>query len=25
MDTKHRDVPGYQYNSPACYQCHRNE
>lgn len=24
MDDKHRNVTGYQYNSPACYSCHRN-
>lgn len=24
MNNKHQGVPGYQYNSPACYSCHRN-
>ena len=22
MDSKHQGIPGYAYNSPACYQCH---
>jgi hypothetical protein len=24
MDSKHHDVGGYSYNSPACYSCHPN-
>jgi NMD protein affecting ribosome stability and mRNA decay len=24
MDNEHRNVPGYVYSSPACYNCHRN-
>jgi hypothetical protein len=22
MDSKHQGIPGYAYNSQACYQCH---
>jgi hypothetical protein len=22
MDSEHQGIPGYAYNSPACYQCH---
>jgi hypothetical protein len=25
MDDEHRNVPGYVYASPACYNCHRND
>lgn len=24
MDQEHRNKPGYNYSSPACYNCHRN-
>jgi hypothetical protein len=24
MDRKHQNTPNYQYNSQACYSCHRN-